>query len=244
MALKFELAYLRDLDIGNPKRDDVERITRSTADLPNRRLKNTSRLEDYLFRYISHEAERLNLAIHMHTSEGVGSYLKAANANPLAMEPLFNDPTFRKTKFVMLHGAWPFTREAGMLILKPNVYLDYSAWSYMTYPHQAAIDLRFLWKPRRSTFSTVRCNRLTCTTPRQIHDNLQPTKAGRRLFNAVPYVVFADDVAFHEHRSRRASNPPFSNRGPRSASTSAIATRAPSAANRRTVASPIPDARR
>lgn len=31
-----------------------------------------------------------------------------------------------------------------MLILKPNVYVDYSAFSYMTYPHQAAKDLRLL----------------------------------------------------------------------------------------------------
>ena len=44
----------------------------------------------------------------------------------------------------MLHGAWPFTREAGTLILKPNVFIDYSAWSYLAYPQQAAQDLRFL----------------------------------------------------------------------------------------------------
>jgi len=144
VALKFELAYLRDLAIGNPKKEDVERIYTVYVQSSEPSPEEYKALEDYLFRYIAHEAERLNLAIHIHTSLGVGSYFRAANADPLAMEPLFNDPTLRKTKFVMLHGAWPFTREAAALILKANVYLDYSAWSYMTYPHQAAIDLRLL----------------------------------------------------------------------------------------------------
>jgi hypothetical protein len=144
VALKFELAYLRDLDIGNPKKEDSERIYSVYVQSSEPSPEEYKTLEDYLVRYISHEAERLNLAVHIHTSVGVGSYFRAANANPLAMEPLFNDPTFRKTKFVMLHGAWPFTREAATLIVKPNVYLDFSSWSYVTYPHQAAIDMRLL----------------------------------------------------------------------------------------------------
>jgi uncharacterized protein len=145
VALKFEMAYLRDLEIGNPKKEDVERIYTIYVQQPSEPSAEEYRaVEDYLFRYIAQEAGRLNLPIHIHTSLGVGSYFRAANANPLALEPLFNDPGLRKTKFVMLHGAWPFTREAAALILKPNVYVDYSAWSYLTFPHQAANDLRLL----------------------------------------------------------------------------------------------------
>lgn len=144
VALKFELAYLRDLEISNPKKEDVERIYTIYVGSAEPSADEYKALQDYLFRYIAKEAGRLGLAIHIHTSIGVGSYFRAANANPLALEPLFNDPTLRKTKFVMLHGAWPFTREAGTLILKPNVYLDFSACSYLTYPHHAAQDLRYL----------------------------------------------------------------------------------------------------
>jgi hypothetical protein len=144
VALKFELAYLRDLEIGNPKREDVERIYTIYVQSAEPSVEEYKALQDYMFRYIAAEAGRLGLAIHIHTSIGVGSYFKAANANPLALEQIFNDPALRKTKFVMLHGAWPFTREAGTLILKPNVFLDFSGWSYMTYPQQAARDLRFL----------------------------------------------------------------------------------------------------
>jgi len=144
IALKFELAYLRDLDISNPKKEDVERIYMIYAQSTQPSPEEYKALEDYMFRYIAAEAGRLGLSIHIHTSIGVGSYFRAANANPLALEPIFNDPSLRKTKFVMLHGSWPFTREAGTLILKPNVFIDFSAYYYLTYPAQAAKDLRFL----------------------------------------------------------------------------------------------------
>jgi len=156
VALKFELAYLRDLEISNPKKEDAERVYNVYVESSEPSPEEYKILEDYMFRYIAHESQRLNLAVHIHTSLGVGSYFRAANANPLAMEPLFNDPTLRKTKFVMLHGAWPFAREAAALIVKPNVYLDYSAWSYMTYPQQAAKDLRLLLEaaPQRVLYAS------------------------------------------------------------------------------------------
>jgi hypothetical protein len=144
VALKFELAYLRDLNIGNPKREDAERIYTVYVNSAEPSPEEYKTLQDYVFRYIAHEAGRLNLPVHIHTSIGVGSYFRSENANPLALEPIFDDPTLRKTKFVMLHGAWPFTREAGILILKPNVFVDYSAYYYLTFPTQAAKDLRFL----------------------------------------------------------------------------------------------------
>jgi hypothetical protein len=144
VALKFELAYLRDLAISDPRKEDVERIYTIYVQNAEPSADEYKIVQDYLFRYIAHEAGRLGLAIHIHTSIGAGSYFREANANPLALEPLFNDPTLRKTKFVMLHAAWPFTEEAGILILKPNVYVDYSAFYWLTYPNPGARKLRFL----------------------------------------------------------------------------------------------------
>src|SRR3954452_20066551 len=142
VALKFELAYLRDLKIGNPTRESAERVyaiySQSSEPTPDEyRI-----LEDFVFRYISGEAGRLSLPVHIHSSLGAGSYFKASNANPLELEDVFDDPALRKTRFVLLHGAWPFAREAAMLILKPNVYLDYSAFYFLTYPAQASKALR------------------------------------------------------------------------------------------------------
>jgi hypothetical protein len=138
VALKFELAYLRDLDISNPQRENAERVYSIYAQSSEPTPDEYKILQDYLFRQIAREAGRLNLPVHIHTSVGAGSYFRDSNADPMAMESLFNDPTLRKTKFVMLHGSWPYAREAAALILKPNVYVDTSAFMYLTYPVEAA----------------------------------------------------------------------------------------------------------
>ena len=142
VALKFEIAYLRDISIGDPQREAAERVYAIYAQSSEPTPDEYKLLQDYLFRYIAHEAGRMNLPIHIHCGLGAGSYFREANANTLLLEPLFNDPTLRKTKFVLLHAGWPFDKEAAMMILKPNVYLDYSAFMYNTYPVEGASALR------------------------------------------------------------------------------------------------------
>ena len=51
---------------------------------------------------------------------------------------MLNDPALRKTKFVMVHGGWPFTREITPLLEKPNAYLDFSAQSLLLAPDTLA----------------------------------------------------------------------------------------------------------
>lgn len=142
VALKFELAYLRDLNIGDPQREAAERVyaiySRSSEPSPD----EYKLLQDYLFRYVAREAGRINLPIHIHEGLGAGSYFREANANALLLEPVFNDPSLRKTKFVLLHAGYPFAHEAAAMILKPNVYLDFSALMYDTYPVEGARALR------------------------------------------------------------------------------------------------------
>ena len=55
---------------------------------------------------------------------------------------MLNDPALRKTKFVMVHGGWPFTREITPLLEKPNAYLDFSAQSLLLSPATLAGTLR------------------------------------------------------------------------------------------------------
>jgi predicted TIM-barrel fold metal-dependent hydrolase len=88
-------------------------------------------LQDYLFRYIAAECGRLGMAVHLHTMAGAGGYFDVEGANPLHLESVLNDPSLRKTNFVMVHGGWPFTREITALLTKPNAYLDFSAQSLL-----------------------------------------------------------------------------------------------------------------
>ena len=126
IAGKFELAYLRSFNIGNPTRAEADRIYAKWIHQTNPDAAEYKVLEDYLFRYIAAECGRLGLVVHLHTMAGAGGYFDIAGGNPLLLEPVFDDPALRHTRFVLLHGGWPFVREAGALLQKPNVFLDLS----------------------------------------------------------------------------------------------------------------------
>ncbi len=143
IAVKFELAYLRGLDVGPATKTEAAAVY-ANALQPNSALDAAAYkpLHDYLFRTIAAESGRLGLAVHFHSMAGAGSYFSSAGANPFNLEPVFNDPALRGTNFVMLHGGWPFVREAGALLLKPNVYLDISQQALVIPAHTLAIWLR------------------------------------------------------------------------------------------------------
>jgi len=140
VAVKFELAYLRPLDIGNPTRAQAtaiyakgrgDRGPRGTSFVQwgeDTALSPTDYkpLQDYLFRIIALECGKLGLAIHFHGMSGGGRYFSIAGVNPLNLEPLLNDASLKDTNFVLLHGGWPFVHEAGAMLQKPNFYLDIS----------------------------------------------------------------------------------------------------------------------
>lgn len=123
VAEKFEVAYLRSLQFDKVDRALADRAYASKGTLGEAEYKP---LQDFLFRYIAAECGRLGMAVHIHTMAGAGGYFDVAGANPLLLEPLFDDPELRKTNFVMVHGGWPFINEITALLTKPNAYLDFS----------------------------------------------------------------------------------------------------------------------
>jgi predicted TIM-barrel fold metal-dependent hydrolase len=146
VAEKFELAYLRSFDISDPSKQEAAAIYarfRGRAHPADPDFKPQYKLlQDYLFRTIAAECGRLGLPVHLHTISGAGGYFSIAGANPLLLEPLFNDPRLRKTTFVLIHGGWPFVHEIGALLQKPNVFLDLSQQSLMFPPRTMSIWLR------------------------------------------------------------------------------------------------------
>jgi len=132
VAIKFEMAYLRSLEVRNVDAPAAARVYASLRSHPLTGADTASyeTLQDYLLSYLAREGGRLGLALHFHTGFGCGSYFKLAGANPLLLEALLDDPNLRKTTFVLIHGGWPWTREMAILLTKPNVYTDTSeqAW--------------------------------------------------------------------------------------------------------------------
>lgn len=157
VGVKFEMAYLRTLEV-----DQVPQG--SAAAIYGRYIKggvppaaDYKKLQDYLFRHIALEAGRLALPVQVHTmAGGLGSYFVAAGANPLLLEPLFNDPALRKTKFILIHTGEPWNKLTRSLFGKPNVYADISAQTTTLYPRALAALIRDWLEqyPERVLFGT------------------------------------------------------------------------------------------
>jgi hypothetical protein len=156
VAEKFEAAYLRSLQFDAVDRVVADRIYARFAGGGVPPEAEYKALEDFLFRYIAAECGRLGMAVHVHTMAGSGSYFDIAGANPLLLESVLEDPALRKTRFVMLHGGWPFTREITALLERPNTYLDYSAQDLLLPPATLAVSIRewLEWVPEKVLFGS------------------------------------------------------------------------------------------
>lgn len=142
VAVKFEAAYLRALDFADAMEADAARVYAKYARGGAPTAAEYKPLQDFLFRYVAREAGRLGMAVHIHTGNGVGGYFGVAGSNPALLEPALNDPVLHKTNFVLIHGGWPFTEQTAALLLKPNVYADFSAQTFARSPHSLAETLR------------------------------------------------------------------------------------------------------
>jgi hypothetical protein len=155
IAEKFEAAYLRDLDFARADRVVAERTYSTFLDRtpPDADYKI---LQDFLFRYIAAECGRLGMAVHLHTGAGAGGYFDVAGVNPLLLESVLDEPSLRKTNFVLLHGGWPFEREVAALLVKPNVYVDFSSLSLLQPASTLARTLRewLEWVPEKVMFGS------------------------------------------------------------------------------------------
>ena len=130
VAEKLEIAYLRWLDFAAADPDNAERIYARYAHGGVPPPSDYKTLQDYLFAYVAREAGRLSLAIHIHVANGGGFNYDQRGSIPLLLTWAFNEPSLRKTNFVVVHGGYPYYDQTLGLNSKPNVYADFSALSY------------------------------------------------------------------------------------------------------------------
>lgn len=156
VAIKFEAAYLRALDFADPPEAEARRVYARYVRGGEPPAAEYKLLQDYLLRYVAREAGRLGLAVHFHTGSGIGGYFGVSGSNPLLLEPLCNDPALRKTNFVLIHGGYPFARQTQALFAKPNVYADFSAQTFVTYPRELSTVIRswLEFMPEKVLFAT------------------------------------------------------------------------------------------
>jgi len=158
VAIKFEAAYLRSLDFGPS--EPLEAVPQIylhffKGGIPPRA--DYIRLQNALFRYIVREAGRLGLPVHIHTGGGCGSYFMLNGSNPALLDSVLNDPSLRKTNFVLIHGgAAAFTKYTSYLLMKPNVYADFSEQTWLLSTRKLSEVVRdwLEWYPEKVMFGT------------------------------------------------------------------------------------------
>lgn len=142
VAVKFEAAYLRALDFGDVPAATASAVYAKYAGAGTPPHAEYKALQDFLFRYIAREAGRLGMAVHVHAFEGAGNFFQTSGADPLLLEPAFNDPALRQTRFVIVHGGGIFSAHAGAMLWKPNVYADTSLMALVYSPAELSKVLR------------------------------------------------------------------------------------------------------
>lgn len=156
IAVKFLTAYLRPLDVTNPPVEKARKVYARYVNGGKPAADEYKALQDYIFRYIAREASRIGLVVHIHPGFGDGRYFDVQGSNPLLLEPVFNDPIPQNTKFVIIHGGWPFAKQTAAMLLKPNVYADFSAIAFLIYPRELSEIIRS-WleiQPQKVMFGT------------------------------------------------------------------------------------------
>jgi uncharacterized protein len=156
VAVKFEASYFRSLSFGDPSGTVVEPIYLKyrAGGVPT--IDEYTVFQDFIFRHLIIVAADLKLPVHIHTSVGGGDYFNLRGVNVLNLEPVLRDPKHRLTTFVLIHGGYPYDREAIWLASMKNVYLDSSATELMLYPTEFKDVLRRWLEiyPEKVTFGT------------------------------------------------------------------------------------------
>jgi hypothetical protein len=136
VAIKFEAAYFRTLYFSDPPREHAEAIYNKyrAGGVPT--PVEYREFQDYIFRVMVDQAGKLRLPMHFHSAVGIGDYFSLRNGNVLNLENVLRDSRYKNVTFVLLHGGWPYEREAALLTAVKNVYLDTSFQSEMLYPSQ------------------------------------------------------------------------------------------------------------
>lgn len=142
IALKFATAYHRSLDFAPADESQARRVFAKYSNGGEPPMTDYKALQDYLFHYIAREAGRIGLPVQIHVGAGASGYFNQSGATPFMLEPMLNDPSLRGTQFILLHGGFPFAREARALAYKPNVYVDCSGLTFSLSPRELSEVLR------------------------------------------------------------------------------------------------------
>lgn len=95
-----------------------------------------------MFAHLLELCQELDIPLHLHTgSTGFKGRTDFYSLDPILMAPFLKNQRYYKSRIVLLHGSFPYTRNAAVMAYNfPNVYLDLS----QTLPWQSLLFTRCL----------------------------------------------------------------------------------------------------
>lgn len=128
-AMKLHCGYLRSLHFAEVPRAEAARLFARPAHDPE----EYHRLQDFLMRHALSCCVDLGLPVQVHASiGGISPGLRLGDANCTNLQNLMLDEKLRRLKLILLHGGYPFWREAGYLAENyANVYVEFSWLTFL-----------------------------------------------------------------------------------------------------------------
>jgi uncharacterized protein len=156
IAEKFEAGYFRSLYFADPPRQAAEAVYKKYRSGGVPTPEDYKTFQDYVFRYLVTEGGRLHLPVHIHTAVGEGDYFQLRKGDVLNLENVLKDPRYLNTTFVLIHGGYPYFREAIWLAAMKNVYIDSSEIETLVYPSEMKNVLKYWLEtyPDKITFGS------------------------------------------------------------------------------------------
>ncbi|MHA2432860.1 MAG: amidohydrolase family protein [Candidatus Thorarchaeota archaeon] len=128
VAVKIWSAFFRSLYFDEIKESDAKQVYDDY--LVGRQIDESEykRLQDYIAHLIFSSCMELEIPVQIHTGFGEGSkFFTLQGSSPLNLENIACNNRFDDLNLILIHGGYPFCREAGSLaMMNDNVYLDFS----------------------------------------------------------------------------------------------------------------------
>ena len=150
VAVKIWSAFFRSLHFQRINESEAKKIFKAYQTKKKFSTSEYKQLQDFIAYHIFSTCLELDLSVHFHTGFGLANdFIKLSDSSPLNLENLAGDRELEGLKIVLIHGGYPFYKEAGNLArMKEDVYLDFSWLPYLIPPHDLSIILRewLAWK--------------------------------------------------------------------------------------------------
>ncbi len=109
-----------------------------------------TRFQDFIARKVLSICIDLDLPVHIHVGFGLANdVITLRNSSPINIENIAEDKNFEGLKIVLIHGGYPYVREAGSLArMRENIYIDFSWLPLLIPPKDLSLILRewLSWK--------------------------------------------------------------------------------------------------